>query len=234
MDVQVFGNLPLRRNARQEHSFPGRPFDLALDGERAFVAILTPSEQAFPEHPFSERTGAWLSHPLRRIGPMSATALQNPALRLQPTTVPPGPDRPSRPQLRVLEGGRAPSRLAQRATFRRRRLVALALVLVAVVAFVLLATAAVARFAGGAPSAAGGPPPTSAAASSAAGVEALAAPTVVVQPGDTLWSIAAEIAPDTDVRIIVDQLVEPQRLQPDRRRPGARLLPGLDARARAS
>ena len=73
-----------------------------------------------------------------------------------------------------------------------------------VVAFVLLATAAVARFAGGAPSAAGGPTPTSAAASGAAGV---AAPTVVVQPGDTLWSIAAEIAPDADVRITVDQLI---------------------------
>lgn len=130
---------------------------------------------------------------------MPATALQNPAARLQPTTVPPGPGRPSRPQLRVLEGGRAPSRLAERATFRRRRLVVLAVALVAVVAFVLLATAAVARFAGGAPSAAGGPSPTSAAA--------LAAPTVVVQPGDTLWSIAEDIAPGTDVRVVVDQLV---------------------------
>jgi LysM repeat protein len=29
----------------------------------------------------------------------------------------------------------------------------------------------------------------------------------VVQPGDTLWSIAEAIAPDTDVRITVDQLV---------------------------
>ena len=32
--------------------------------------------------------------------------------------------------------------------------------------------------------------------------------TVVVQPGDTLWSIAAAVAPDTDVRITVDQLIE--------------------------
>ena len=71
-------------------------------------------------------------------------------------------------------------------------------------AFVLLATAAVARLAGGAPSAAGGlrpprPPPR-------------ARPgwllrTVVVQPGDTLWSIAADVAPDADVRITVDQLI---------------------------
>ena len=53
MDVQVFGNLPPASPARQEHPFPGRLFDLALDGERAFVAILAPSEQAFPEHPFT-------------------------------------------------------------------------------------------------------------------------------------------------------------------------------------
>jgi hypothetical protein len=38
----------------QEHSFPARPFDLGLDGERAFVAILGVSEQTFPEHPFQQ------------------------------------------------------------------------------------------------------------------------------------------------------------------------------------
>ena len=78
-----------------------------------------------------------------------------------------------------------------------RVLLALAVVLVVVVALTLLATAAVARFAGGAPSAAGGP---------SNGV-VTAAPTVVVQPGDTLWSIAADIAPTADVRITVDQLI---------------------------
>jgi len=136
----------------------------------------------------------------------SLSALHIP--RLQPTTVPPGPRHPARPQLRLLEGGRAPSRLAQQATYRRRRLLASVVAFAAIVAFVLLATAAVARFAGGAPSAAGGPPPTSAAATSAAGVAALsAAPSVVVQPGDTLWSIAADVAPDADVRITVDQLI---------------------------
>jgi hypothetical protein len=123
---------------------------------------------------------------------MSATAL-----RLQPTTVPPGPHGPDRPQLRVLEGGRAPAELARRAIYRRRRLVALVLLLGIVVACTLLATAAVARFAGGAPSAAGGP---------SNGV-VTAAPTVVVEPGDTLWTIAADVAPDTDVRITVDQLI---------------------------
>jgi hypothetical protein len=37
----------------------------------------------------------------------------------------------------------------------------------------------------------------------------VAAPaTVVVQPGDTLWTIAAAVAPDVDVRITVDRLIE--------------------------
>ena len=124
---------------------------------------------------------------------MSATALRDPAFRLQPTTVPPGPHRPSRPQLRLLEGGRAPSQLAQQGVYRRRRLAVAVLAVAVAVAITLLASAAVARLAGGAPSAAGGPSP--------------AEPTVVVQPGDTLWSIAADVAPRTDVRITVDRLI---------------------------
>ncbi|TWH73758.1 LysM peptidoglycan-binding domain-containing protein [Modestobacter roseus] len=35
-----------------------------------------------------------------------------------------------------------------------------------------------------------------------------AAGTVVVQPGDTLWSIAGEVAPDEDRRAVVDALLE--------------------------
>ena len=137
--------------------------------------------------------------------PATATNLAFQLPRLQPATVPPGPRHPARPELRLLDGGRAPSRLAEQAVYRRRRLLVAVLVLATTVAFVLLATAAVARLAGGAPSAAGGPTPTSAAASGAAGV---AARTVVVQPGDTLWSIAADIAPDADLRITIDRLVE--------------------------
>jgi hypothetical protein len=136
---------------------------------------------------------------------MASTALQITPLRLQPTTVPPGPGRPNRPSLRVLEGGRAPSRLAQQARYRRRRLVVAVAVLGAVVLSVLLAAAAAARLAGGDPLSAAGPSPTSAAAASAAEVAAPA--TAVVQPGDTLWTIAAAVAPDVDVRITVDQLV---------------------------
>jgi hypothetical protein len=135
---------------------------------------------------------------------MASTALQISPLRLQPTTVPPGPGRPTRPPLRVLEGGRAPSRLAQRARYRRRRLVVAAVVL-AMVVLSVLAAAAAARIAGGEPLSAAGPSPTSAAATRAAEVAAPA--TAVVQPGDTLWTIAAAVAPDVDVRITVDQLV---------------------------
>ena len=136
---------------------------------------------------------------------MAATALQLPTLRLQPATVPPGPGRPARPTLRVLEGGRAPSRLARQAVYRRRRLVLAAVAIAVVAAVLLLANAALARLAGGDPLSAAGPSPTSAAAAGAAEVAAPA--TAVVQPGDTLWTIAAAVAPDVDVRITVDQLV---------------------------
>ena len=78
----------------------------------------------------------------------SAVALQL-ATRLQPTTVPPGPGSPHGPALRVLQGGRAPSRLAQQAVYRRRRLVALAVLVLTTTVVLLLASAVVARSAGG-------------------------------------------------------------------------------------
>jgi nucleoid-associated protein YgaU len=75
---------------------------------------------------------------------------------------------------------------------------------VAVVGLTLLAVATLARLAGDTPSpVAGVSSPASADATGAAGA---AAPTVVVRPGDTLWTIASRIAPDTDVRITVDRL----------------------------
>lgn len=126
----------------------------------------------------------------------SAAALQ-PTLRrptTAPLTVPPGPDAPTRPALRVLEGGRAPGRRALQVRYRRRRVMALALVVAVVAALVFLANAVLAGAAGG------GTP------SSAAGTSAVAE-VHVVQPGDTLWSIARDLAPDADVRITVDQLV---------------------------
>ena len=107
---------------------------------------------------------------------------------------------PSHPELRVIEGGRAPAALARRAVYRRRQIVAA----VVLIATLLLVAAAVARIAGD-PSPTSPSSPTSAAAPSAAGVAA--PPTVIVEPGDTLWSIAAEVAPGVDVRVVVDRLV---------------------------
>jgi hypothetical protein len=141
-----------------------------------------------------------------RILPL-AVAGESPALRLLPTTVP-GPVRPARPELRVLEGGRAPARLARRATYRRRRLLVAVLLVAAVAAVTLLVGAISTGLAGGGhPStAAGASSPTSAVPLGPA--EVAASHQVVVQPGDTLWSIAATIAPPhADVRATVDQLV---------------------------
>lgn len=126
---------------------------------------------------------------------MTSTASASTVLRLQPATLPPGPDGPSRPQLRVLEGGRAPARLARQVVYRRRRLVAVVLVAALLAVATLLAQAAAAALL------------QQPAPQTAPGVPAEAPATVVVQPGDTLWSLAAEIAPDTDPRITVDRLV---------------------------
>ena len=127
------------------------------------------------------------------------------ALRLQPTTIPPGPRGPARPPLRVLEGGRASARIRQRAVYRRRRLVVGLVTIVAVAGLTLLAIATLARLAGGTPSPAAGGSATPASAAAMGAAEA-AAPSVVVRPGDTLWTIASRIAPDADVRITVDRL----------------------------
>jgi nucleoid-associated protein YgaU len=43
---------------------------------------------------------------------------------------------------------------------------------------------------------------------------------VVVQPGDTLWSIAAPVAADGDVRVVVDEIRQINRLS------SADLVPG--------
>jgi Tfp pilus assembly protein FimV len=103
-----------------------------------------------------------------------------------------------RPHLRVLDGGRAPSRRAVAARYRRRRLVVAVALLAALCGGLVLANAAVASTAGG------GHHLPAAGAVSVAGAPA----TYVVQPGDTLWSIAAATAPGLDVRLAVDRLVE--------------------------
>jgi len=97
---------------------------------------------------------------------------------------------------------RAPTRrLPDRATrVRRRRLVAL--VAAVALAFVL---AAVVQALSGLASADGSPRPEPA-DGQAIDAGPVAGTEYVVQPGDTLWSIAARIAPDEDPRVVVDAL----------------------------
>ncbi len=97
--------------------------------------------------------------------------------------------------------------------YRRRRLAALLLLVVLIVALVL-AVHSVAATLGGVPASAPegnitGPP----------------ARVVVVQPGDTVWTIARAVQPDGDVRPLVDALLSdhPAPLQP-----GDRLLVPLN------
>jgi hypothetical protein len=108
---------------------------------------------------------------------------------------------PLRPDARPTSGGasvRGARRLPDRATrFRRRRLAVL------VIAITLLAggTAGVQSLRGLA-EVDGSPAPRA--------VDVRPVPVAghsyVVQPGDTLWSIAAEIAPEEDPRVVVDAL----------------------------
>lgn len=148
-----------------------------------------------------------------------------------------------RPTLRVLEGGRRPGEPIARsprisgvspglvrerpqarpstAVYRRRRLAAVALVVVALVTVWLALVGARVVLAGsdssmggdGVPAVAGG---------------ATAGPVHVVQPGDTLWSIAEDLEPRGDVRALVDDLSERAGgapLQPGQRIPLDGLLP---------
>jgi Tfp pilus assembly protein FimV len=55
------------------------------------------------------------------------------------------------------------------------------------------------------------------------GLQLAGASTVVVQPGDTLWSIARSVAPDEDTRAVVDALVELNGLDSVDLLPGAEL-----------
>ena len=104
-----------------------------------------------------------------------------------------------RPVLRpVAPEVRRPRALPDRPTRVRRRRLALlvALVTLALVAAVTLqAVAGLARVDGSSR-----PEPVDVGPAPVAGQQ------YVVQPGDTLWSIAAEIAPDDDPRAVVDAL----------------------------
>ena len=99
-----------------------------------------------------------------------------------------------------------PSRKASPGTYRRRQGVAAVLVLGAV-----LSMRAALGVLGGGPLTAS--EQSSTAAANAPAPVAIAAQPVsrtayVVQPGDTLWSIARSLQPDGDVRALVDALAE--------------------------
>jgi hypothetical protein len=100
------------------------------------------------------------------------------------------PESAPRPQLRVLQGGRSPSVLVARRTYVLRRvLVASVAVVVVLVLAQLLGTVA-----GSLAGAVDGPPATSGRVH-------------VVQPGDTVWSLAGDLAPGVDRRVAVDDLL---------------------------
>lgn len=100
-----------------------------------------------------------------------------------------------RPELRLVHGGRSFQVIA--AQQRRRRVVAVLAATVAVIVLVFgwwSLEAVTARWAPGATPAHAPSNPSG--------------PVVVVQPGDTLWAIAARLRPGHDPRPVVDQLVE--------------------------
>lgn len=107
------------------------------------------------------------------------------------------PHVPKRPALRPIEGGQSRASLRRRRVFwRRRLLVALGLLTALLVAWQAV-VGVTALFADPAPD--------------VVPAQAVAAPpftgtTYVVQPGDSLWSIAKRVAPGRDPRPVVDEL----------------------------
>lgn len=94
-----------------------------------------------------------------------------------------------------------------RATYRRRRLAAATSALVGLVLVGAMAGVAL----GGSPLAAPERRPASVSSPGAAGVASPASDvdaTVVVGPGDTLWSIVSRLSPGDDPRPLVDELSE--------------------------
>jgi hypothetical protein len=102
------------------------------------------------------------------------------------------------------ESSRPANRSASRrrldaAVYRRRRLLAAGLLLLAVAAVLALAQLVQAGTGGG--------PLTTTGAAAGPGMITAGATEYVVRPGDTLWSIAAKLAPGRDERPLVDRLV---------------------------
>jgi hypothetical protein len=87
-----------------------------------------------------------------------------------------------------------------RSVYRRRRLVALVSAMVLLAVAVAAALTVAGRLGGGGAS-------TAPAAPTAIAVGARPAATYVVQPGDTVWSVARRMQPDGDIRPLVDEIV---------------------------
>ncbi len=96
------------------------------------------------------------------------------------------------------------------AVYRRRRLLAAGLFLLAIAAVLIVAQLIQAGIGGG--------PLTTTGAAAGPGMIQAGTTDYVVRPGDTLWSIAANLAPGRDERPLVDQLA--------RETHGASLYPG--------
>ena len=121
----------------------------------------------------------------------------------------PTPWSPPRPPLELLPGGRRGARQTARArrapasrrlaagVYHRRRL-GVALALVTLVAIGYLAVSGLVGLVDG--------PARSGAAARAVSASSAPAHTYVVQPGDTLWSIARTLRPHGEIRGLVDQL----------------------------
>jgi nucleoid-associated protein YgaU len=105
-----------------------------------------------------------------------------------------------RPDLRVIHGGRsAVNRGMQRVYLRRRLLAGLAVLLLATVMWMAVV---------GALSLLQGPASSSPTSAATAAVPPAAAEEYIVQPGDTLWTIAERLDPPGDLRPIVDELAD--------------------------
>ena len=100
-----------------------------------------------------------------------------------------------RPSLRVIEGGRSVSGRQRQQVFVLRRMLAVVIVLIVAFVGIRLASAVVGSFT----------------ASSTSGVAAAtidASQPYIVRSGDTLWDVARAVAPQSDPRDVVDQIVQ--------------------------
>jgi hypothetical protein len=143
-----------------------------------------------PQPVVSEWAPAALPSPSRRDPSVPRWATPEPSIR-------PADRRPRAPRGRGVD--RPVSRRA--AMFRRRRLVAL-VVAVALIAGLAMAVQAIAQ----ATSTVGPSAPEPLESEGAGPPRPVEGEVYVVQPGDTLWSIAAALAPESDPRPVVDVL----------------------------